>query len=397
MSNEVGVVFDLDGTLIDSVELHALSFKKACETLGMPETEKLYREFKEQIGKPLKEIINILLPDAPEEIKEKLSRLKWQYTLEGLKKIKPVESAVTAVKLLKSYPLAIFTSSTKEFAINVLKKLGLLPYFKAIVAAEDAEAKPSPDGLIKACKALHCEVCVYIGDRPIDEETAKNAGFPFVYVQSKPLIKQIGKALLLAKIGLLKKDPKVKAEVEKRIEEFKRKRRSSELFLELAFCLLTANYNAERAIKIHETIGRGFLTLSKKQLERKLIELGYRYPSKRSEYIVEARKIIPRLKSIAERADEEAREILVKSVKGLGYKEASHFLRNVGKTGLAIVDFHIVDLLSRHWLIKKPKSLTRKSYLEIEKILKGIAKEAKINMAELDLYLWYTETGKVLK
>ncbi|MEM2743849.1 MAG: N-glycosylase, partial [Nitrososphaerota archaeon] len=62
-----------------------------------------------------------------------------------------------------------------------------------------------------------------------------------------------------------------------------------------------------------------------------------------------------------------------------------------------ILDFHIIDLLAKYGLIEKPKTLTRKRYLEIEKILKEIAEKLNINLAELDLYLWYLSTGKILK
>ncbi|MDX1799069.1 MAG: N-glycosylase, partial [Candidatus Lokiarchaeia archaeon] len=91
------------------------------------------------------------------------------------------------------------------------------------------------------------------------------------------------------------------------------------------------------------------------------------------------------------------REWIVKNVKGIGYKEASHFLRNIGYTEYAIVDFHIVDLLVKYNIIEKPKTMTKSKYLEIEKVLKSIGKELELNMAELDLYLWYLETGKILK
>ncbi|MEM2975891.1 MAG: N-glycosylase, partial [Candidatus Bathyarchaeia archaeon] len=91
------------------------------------------------------------------------------------------------------------------------------------------------------------------------------------------------------------------------------------------------------------------------------------------------------------------REWLVKNIKGIGYKEASHFLRNIGFTNLAIIDFHILNILTRHKLIKKPKTLTRKNYLEIEQTLKNIAEKLNLTLAELDLYLWYIETNKILK
>ena len=78
-------------------------------------------------------------------------------------------------------------------------------------------------------------------------------------------------------------------------------------------------------------------------------------------------------------------------------KEASHFLRNIGFKDFAIIDFHIIDVLTRYNLIKKPKTLTAKRYLEIEGVLKKLANKLKMSLGELDLYLWYLETGKVLK
>jgi N-glycosylase/DNA lyase len=64
---------------------------------------------------------------------------------------------------------------------------------------------------------------------------------------------------------------------------------------------------------------------------------------------------------------------------------------------VAIIDFHIIDLLAKYGLIEKPKSLTRKRYIEIEKILEAVAKRIGIGLDALDLYLWFMETGKVLK
>jgi len=181
--------------------------------------------------------------------------------------------------------------------------------------------------------------------------------------------------------------------VDRRIREFKQigEKSGDEIFRELCFCLLTANFDAERAIKIQDAVGDGFVTLSEKSLAATLRALGYRYPNVRAKYIVEAREYVGSLASHMER------EWLVESVKGLGYKEASHFLRNIGYDDYAIVDFHIVDLLVRHNLIKKPKTLSRVKYLEIEEILRKIAKKSGLTLAELDLYLWFLETNKVLK
>ena len=105
------------------------------------------------------------------------------------------------------------------------------------------------------------------------------------------------------------------------------------------------------------------------------------------------------LVKVLETIDDEfmVREWLVRNVKGVGYKEASHFLRNIGFKNLSIIDFHIIDLLARYGLIKKPRSLTRRRYLEIEGLLRRISEKLGISLAELDLYLWYMETGRILK
>jgi len=197
------------------------------------------------------------------------------------------------------------------------------------------------------------------------------------------------------------KRSRVRTLVEKRISEFKKLRKgtSREIFKELCFCILCANYSAERSIKIQKEIDDGFLTLPSSQLIEKLKEMGHRFPKTRASYIISARKHSDSIKSIVEsyKDPKELREWLIKNIRGIGLKEASHFLRNIGYTELAILDFHILDLLARHGIIKKPKILTKSRYLRIEDKLREISKRVGLNMAELDLYLWYIETGKILK
>ena len=86
-------------------------------------------------------------------------------------------------------------------------------------------------------------------------------------------------------------------------------------------------------------------------------------------------------------------------MKGLGYKEASHFLRNIGVgLDLAILDRHIIKNLKRYGVIEEvPKSLTPKKYLEIEEKMKEFARRIDIPMPELDLLFWSMETGEVFK
>lgn len=95
----------------------------------------------------------------------------------------------------------------------------------------------------------------------------------------------------------------------------------------------------------------------------------------------------------------EKREWFVKNVKGLSYKEASHFLRNIGKNdGLTILDRHILKNLKVFGVIRSlPVSLTRNRYLEIEQKFQSFARQIGISVDELDLLFWSSETGEILK
>ncbi len=188
--------------------------------------------------------------------------------------------------------------------------------------------------------------------------------------------------------------------IHRRIQEFKTidTHSAEELFQELSFCILTANCNAERTIHIHSQLSECFCTDTKETLTKKLRQHGYRFPNTRAAFIVEStakKDILPTM--IQTLPHEQRRRWLVDNIKGLGYKEASHFLRNIGYDDYAIIDTHIIDILTRYHIIKQPKTLTKKNYLKIEGHLQKIARNTQLTLAELDLYLWFLETGKILK
>lgn len=208
---------------------------------------------------------------------------------------------------------------------------------------------------------------------------------------------------LLELVGKLR-ESSVKNLVDTRIKEFREagKRTGAGIFKELCYCILTANFNAERSIRIQKDIEGGFLVLSESQLAKKLKSMGHRFPNARARYIVEARRYKNSLKTEIGSIDDnnQRREWLVHNIKGIGYKEASHFLRNIGYENYAIIDFHIRGILGKFNLIKGKMpvgTLAKNRYIEIEEVLRGIAVKLEMNLAELDLYLWYMETGKVLK
>ncbi len=198
------------------------------------------------------------------------------------------------------------------------------------------------------------------------------------------------------------KAAEIRETVDGRLKEFRGMGKASDerWFSELCFCILTANSSAETGIRVQRELGaEGFLKLQRAELSRRLRELGYRFYRKRADYIVEARGHRDLKGTVSGFPGARgAREWLVENVKGIGYKEASHFLRNVGFEDVAILDRHVLRTL-HGWGMVDQASVTPdgKGYLEIEERLREVAGKVGMTLAELDLYLWHAATGKVLK
>ena len=207
---------------------------------------------------------------------------------------------------------------------------------------------------------------------------------------------------IIEKINLLKKE--IQPLVESRLLDFKKNlnKNNNELFVELCFCIIVANNSIENGLRAYNNIGLDFLKLDEKELKEKLKITARRFYNKRAEYIIEARKKYSELiknidKLKAEKIGEfEFRDWLVENIKGFGYKEASHYMRNLGFFNFAILDRHILKFLYKEGIIKElPKSLNQRKYFEIEKILLDFSKKLKMNMAELDVYLFYIDSGRI--
>jgi len=200
-------------------------------------------------------------------------------------------------------------------------------------------------------------------------------------------------------------------EIRKRLGEFEavwRKGSDARLWEELAYCIFTAGASARMGINSVDAVRALLLEGDSDAMTVALKKAGaHRFPVARPRYIVTTRnyfradcgmKLRKRLRSFSdpsERRDWLAQE---KQVKGLGYKEASHFLRNIGVKGHAILDKHVMRCLAEIGVIDtaKPPS-TRRKYLEVEQQLVGFSRDVKIDFDELDLVLWSMKTGEVLK
>ena len=200
-------------------------------------------------------------------------------------------------------------------------------------------------------------------------------------------------------------------EIRKRLREFEdvwRKGSDARLWEELAYCIFTAGASARMGLSAVDAVRPLLLDGDSDAMTAALKQAGaHRFPVARPRYIVVTRnyfhadcgmRLRKRLRSFSdpvERRDWLAQE---KQVKGLGYKEASHFLRNIGVKGHAILDKHVMRCLAEIGVIDtaKPPS-TRRQYLEVEQQLIRFAREIRIDFDELDLVLWSMKTGEVLK
>jgi N-glycosylase/DNA lyase len=203
---------------------------------------------------------------------------------------------------------------------------------------------------------------------------------------------------LIYKIAEIKKE--IAPHVRERIAEFSRiqKEGNESWFHELCFCILAANTSSAMAWRVQKAVSaKEFLTLPKEALRKKLNQLRTRFYNMRTEYIFEARNHMPLQQTLHKLSIQEKRKFLAKNVKGISFKEASHFLRNIGYLDFAILDKHVINILNEYKIIRQKKPVTIKRYLAIEKKLQKIADRLKITQGELDFYLWYMKTGKVMK
>lgn len=200
----------------------------------------------------------------------------------------------------------------------------------------------------------------------------------------------------------------IKKKIEDRLAEFKNNWREGDdryAFTELSFCLFTPQSKAKMCWDaILSLKDNGYIFNGTKE-EIVTSMFGVRFKLKKSLFLTLARdKFMVKGFSLKDKIDSfksnfDRREWLVENVKGLGYKEASHFLRNIGYgDDIAILDRHILkNLVISNIIDEIPKSITKKRYLDMEQKMTIFSKKHKIPMDHLDFVLWYKEAGDVFK
>lgn len=196
-------------------------------------------------------------------------------------------------------------------------------------------------------------------------------------------------------------------EIRRRLKEFDKFKEASadEVFEELCFCLLTPQSKAQACTEIMADLKKNGLLRRGRASHLWPFLRRTRFYRKKTQYLMAARRLFfgrhgaQVVDKVLNEHPYTLRHWIVENIRGLGYKEASHFLRNIGRgRDLAILDVHILRGLKKCGLVDEvPSALSRKTYLEIEEKLKGLASRIGIPLAHLDLALWSMGAGKILK
>ncbi|MBI4332214.1 MAG: DNA lyase [Chloroflexi bacterium] len=198
----------------------------------------------------------------------------------------------------------------------------------------------------------------------------------------------------------------------KEFQNFGQKANNDELFAEVAYCICTPMNPFEGCQSAITKLQENKLLFSgdRDVIAPFLLRNRVRFHNVKAGRITEARAklyekgcpnpILGLVKDILSMPQRQARNRLYEiGVPGLGMKESSHFLRNIGHgDDLAILDRHILGKLVEHGVIdQEPKTLTLGSYQSIEEKMTVWSNEIGIPLGELDLLLWSEETGKIFK
>lgn len=212
--------------------------------------------------------------------------------------------------------------------------------------------------------------------------------------------------------SLLIRYSKTRNTIENRLKEFKRtfKHGDGEIFKELCFCIFAANTSARMGMHTVDVLDDALLTDDARAMQIKLHapECRYRFWRVRAQYIAHTRnylqsacdfkikKYILSFPSVYDARNHFAEE---KNIRGIGFKEASHFFRNIGFVDeFAILDKHVLQSLREVKAIGNSQHATgRKNYLFVEKKMKALSGKIGIPMGALDLLLWSGKTGEILK
>lgn len=178
---KIGILWDLDGTLLETLEDLADATNYALGQYGCP--PRTLDEVRRFVGNGAARLIRLALPGgaADPDWKAVLETFRGYYNTHCRVKTRPYPGILEALAALgRTYPMAV-VSNKPDSAVKPLCR----GYFGDIYArgeSPDCPRKPAPDMVFRAMEAIGVERCVYVGDSEVDVATAKNAGVPCLSV-----------------------------------------------------------------------------------------------------------------------------------------------------------------------------------------------------------------------
>ncbi len=175
------ILWDLDGTLIDTTELRVRSFIYALERIGYPIKPEHAFEVRKRLGMKYEDIMREVFPDLSKEEVEEVRRIRREFMLSNIEFIKPLPAS-KLLRELSDYPNALVTSSNRYFVEKIVEMFGWK--FDVIITADDVrKGKPNPEPILLALKRLNVSDGVMIGDSEFDRISAEKAGIRFLHVK----------------------------------------------------------------------------------------------------------------------------------------------------------------------------------------------------------------------
>ena len=176
----IGVIFDLDGTLLDTLTDLADAVNETLRHYGCPEHS--YRQIRAMVGNGVR---NLILAALPEEKKGTVDAiLPWfrsYYAAHSQEKTCPYPGILEALEQLRrEFPVAVVSNKPDAVVKPLCREFFGDLY--ALGEAADLPRKPAPDMVFRAMEALGVEKCIYVGDSEVDIQTAANSGVPCLSV-----------------------------------------------------------------------------------------------------------------------------------------------------------------------------------------------------------------------
>ena len=175
---KIGILWDLDGTLLDTLEDLTDALNYTMDHFGYP--KRTMEDVRRFIGNGARRLIALSVPEGANS-EEAFEVYRAYYDTHCQIKTKPYAGVLEALEVLgKKYPMAV-VSNKPDSAVKPL----CAQYFPGLYArgeSTDCPRKPAPDMLFKTMEAIGVEKCIYVGDSEVDVLTAKNAGVPCLSV-----------------------------------------------------------------------------------------------------------------------------------------------------------------------------------------------------------------------